>query len=272
MPEIIEVEITKQKLKSAIQGKRILDFWTDWPRGLISQEGGMKKTTKKLKGKKINGLSRKGKAVILNLEGHKILAIHQRMSGHMPVNLPENKHTRFRIFLSDNTDVSLVDPRKFGVVWYGSEKWFNEQPYIKNLGYDAMSIKRSQLFRILSNSRSSLKSLLLNQSKIAGLGNIACDEILWRARLNPLCRADTLNVREAELLYKSIYTILADVLRYGGTSMSNWRHPDGEQGNYQKKFKIYKQKKCVRCKKSIKSEKIAGRSTYFCKICQPSKI
>lgn len=270
MPEIIEAEITKQKLQNALKGKRILDFWTDRPQNLISEKKNFRRTKKAIEGKKIKNLKRCGKAIVINLEGNYILAIHQRMSGSIILGTSEvsNKHFHFIFKLADGTNFILVDPRKFGTVWYGSETWFNSQPYIKNLGYDAMRIKRSQLFRLLSGSRMSLKSLLLNQSKIAGLGNIACDEILFCASLNPYRKVYLLSVREAETLYKSIFIILTDILRYGGTSMRDWRHPDGELGNYQNKFKVYKKDKCSRCHNKITKEKIAGRGTYFCRTCQ----
>lgn len=270
MPEIIEAEITKQKLQSALKGKRILDFWTDRPQNLISEKKNFRRTKKAIQGKKIKNVERCGKAIVINLEGNYILAIHQRMSGSILLGTSKvaSKHSHFIFKLTDGTNFVLVDPRKFGTVWYGSVRWFNNQPFIKNLGYDAMRIKRSQLFRLLGNSRMSLKSLFLNQNKIAGLGNIACDEIFWRARLNPRRKVYLLSVREAETLYKSIFVILTDILRHGGTSMRDWRHPDGELGNYQNKFKVYKKDKCSRCRNKIIKEKIAGRGTYFCKTCQ----
>lgn len=253
-----------------MKGKRILDFWTDWPQNLISEKKNLKHTKKAMRGKKIKNLKRCGKAIVINLEGNKILAIHQRMSGSILLGSSENHsaHARFIFKLSDGTNFTFIDPRKFGTVWYGSRNWFNDQPYIKNLGYDAMRIRRSQLFRLLSDSRLSLKSLLLNQNKIAGLGNIACDEILWRARLNPRRKAYLLSVREAETLYKSIFFILTEILRHGGTSMRDWCHPDGEPGNYQNKFKVYKKSGCLRCKNKITRERIASRSTYYCGNCQ----
>lgn len=273
MPEIIEAEITKQKLTLALKGKRILEFRTDWPRGLYSEKKSYKRTAKAIEGSKIVELDRVGKVVVINLEGGKVLALHQRMSGYVALFSSENdkpKHTHFIFKLDDGTNFALNDPRKFGTVWYGSEKWFFEQPYVKNLGIDVLKLDKKDFIYICEDafSSSSVKSFLLRQDKIAGLGNIACDELLWRAKISPNRKMGSFDKKELSSLYTAIRATLRDVLRHGGTSMSDWFHPDGKKGNYQDNFKVYSLDICSRCNSLIKRIKIAGRGTYYCIECQ----
>lgn len=272
MPEIIEAEITRQKLTLALKGRRILNFWTDWPRGLYSEAGGVKKTQSAIRGLKISYVDRMGKAVVINFEGGMVLALHQRMSGHIrhlpPKENVKNKHAHFRFALDNGASFSLVDPRKFGTVWFGSEVWFDEQSYIQNLGHDVLKINKDDFIEILGDSSASVKSFLLQQDKLAGLGNIACDEILWKAKISPKRKVVSLSRAESGKIYSAMYKVLADVLREGGTSMSDWYHPDGKKGNYQNKFKIYKKDVCSRCKSVVEKTKVAGRGTYFCTVCQ----
>jgi len=273
MPEIIEAEITKQKLKSAIQGKRILDFWTDNSGNLISEKKNLRRTISALKGRRIKDLERFGKMVVINLDDGNMLAIHQRMSGHIVVEKREvqklpSAHAHFSVELEDGINFMLHDPRKFGEVWYGSRKWFEKLPFIKNLGHDAMVLEDKILANLLKNTSSGLKGFLLRQDKIAGLGNVTVDEVLWRARLNPKKKTDTLTLKEIKNLHKAIYVTLASILRHGGISMRDWRHPDGQKGKYQNYFMVYNREKCRRCRNKIIKQKISGRGTYFCKICQ----
>ncbi|MEX0877246.1 MAG: bifunctional DNA-formamidopyrimidine glycosylase/DNA-(apurinic or apyrimidinic site) lyase [Candidatus Spechtbacterales bacterium] len=272
MPEIIEAEITKQKLTLALKGKRILNFWTDWPKGLYSEAGGVKKTKAAIEGSKIKHIERMGKAVVIKLEGGNVLALHQRMSGHIRLmarsDIAKYKHAHFKFELSDGNCMALIDPRKFGTVWFGSEAWFDRQNYIKNLGHDVLRIDKIDFVEILASSSASVKSFLLKQDKLAGLGNIACDEILWKAKINPERKVESLTKTEASKIYSAMHKVLADVLRHGGTSMSDWYHPDGKKGSYQDNFKIYKKTTCSRCGSRVKKIKIAGRGTYFCPVCQ----
>ncbi|MEX2145105.1 MAG: DNA-formamidopyrimidine glycosylase family protein [Candidatus Spechtbacterales bacterium] len=271
MPEIIEAEITRQKLAPALKGRRILKFTTDCPRGFVSEKKIWQRGIPSLKNLEITGMSRKGKVVVLNIKGGKVIGIHQRMSGHIAFNNSHvaSKHSHFIFEMDNKKSFSLVDPRKFGIVWYGSEKWFGQQPYIKKLGKDAMKINEKDFVKVFEGAgRASVKSFLLRQDKIAGLGNIACDETLWHARLNPAAKVCDLTDTQLRGAHKSMKKILVDLLRYGGTSMSDWLHPDGSKGNYQNKFKIYKRQKCRRCSSQVKYIKVAGRGTYFCPKCQ----
>ncbi|MDX1608322.1 MAG: bifunctional DNA-formamidopyrimidine glycosylase/DNA-(apurinic or apyrimidinic site) lyase [Candidatus Spechtbacterales bacterium] len=272
MPEVIEAEITKQKLALAIKGKRILRFRTDWARGLESEEGSVAKTNKALKGLKVKNIDREGKVVVINLEKGKTLSLHQRMSGHIRYadekNAKLGPHAHFIFYLDDGSKFALIDPRKFGTVWFGSNEWLAERPYIKKLGENVLDIGKKDFNEIFNNSKAQVKSFMLRQDKLAGLGNIAVDEILWKARIHPKTKVNQLTAKQKTQIYKAMYSVLADVLRHGGTSMSDWYHPDGKIGKYQERFKIYDREFCPGCRSKIKKIKIAGRGTYFCPRCQ----
>ena len=279
MPEIIEVEITKQKLTPALVGRRILDFKSDWPYGLTSEFGSIAKTAGDIKGRQVQSLDRRGKVILINLSGNRRIVVHQRMSGHLAIVPPGGtiarlggaegvKHARFVFDLSGGKKLILFDPRKFGTVWYGTPTFIGNISYMKKLGLDALAINRDELAALIKHSKEGLKAFLLRQDKIAGLGNIMADEILWGARLFPKRVVNTLSGQEIEILHKALKRTLAASLRRGGTSMRDWHHPDGITGTNQKHFKIYKQKSCPGCGAAIKRQTVVGRGTYACNFCQ----
>ena len=282
MPELPEVEITTRKLKPLIVGKRILNFGE----------------------RKILDVERRGKAILIHLSGDKILGFHQRMSGKLLVVRRgwKDKHTRRVFRLSDGRDLVFHDVRKFGVVWYGSpEKVFSDQ-YFRTLGKDALTVKLQGLKELLKPhplppllpkergkrntyslslrrrgraaqgevKKGKIKSFLLNQKNIAGVGNIMADEILWHARIHPKREVRSLREWEVRSLWKSLKFILNRSIKMGGSTMRDWLRPDSTSGGYFEKRFVYGREgeKCFRCKFIIFRKKIAGRSSYFCAKCQ----
>ncbi len=279
MPELPEVEITKRKLEPLILGKRILN----------------------LGGKKILKIERRGKAVLIHLSGGKILGFHQRMSGKLLFMARDfsDKHVRKRFKLSDGHDLVFHDVRKFGVVWYGDAEKVLSDNYFKTLGPDALAISFQEFKNILAERQNlpptpsfvrrgskknnslppyeggragvgGIKSFLLNQKNLAGIGNIMADEILWYSKINPEKEIKKLSSIEIKKLHQSIKFILNRSIKLGGSTMRDWFHPEGETGGYFKKRFIYgkEDKKCFRCGNKIIRKKIAGRSSYYCAKCQ----
>lgn len=262
MPELPEVETTVRKLKPLIVGKRILSFGR----------------------KKILKIERKGKAILIYLSGGKILGFHQRMSGKLLVVrhlVSDKKHIRFRFSLSGGEDLVMHDVRKFGIVWYGDSKKVLGDPYFKTLGKDALEISLRD-FRKLFKTKyitplipltlrgTKIKSFLLNQKNLAGVGNIVADEVLWRAKIHPEREVRSLSGLEVRNLWKSIKFILNRSIKSGGTTMRDWLHPEGTRGAYFEKRFIYDREgePCRRCRAGIIRKKISGRSSYFCPRCQ----
>lgn len=281
MPELPEVEVTKRKLEPLIKGKRILN----------------------LGGRKILGVRRMGKAILMRLSGNKILGFHQRMTGKLLV-VPRgfgDKHIKRRFKLSSGKDLVFHDVRRFGVVWYGTaEKVFNDN-YFRTLGPDTLSILLKEFRKMLKphpqppllrkergrkNTMSlslrrrgrvargevggAIKPFLLNQKNIAGVGNIMADEILWHAKLHPKREIRGLADDEIKILWSSLRAVLKKSIKLGGSTMRDWFHPDGDRGGYFEERCVYdrKGKKCFRCGFPIKRMKIGGRSSYFCPACQ----
>ncbi|MDP2668656.1 MAG: DNA-formamidopyrimidine glycosylase family protein [bacterium] len=261
MPELPEVETTVNKLKPLIKGKRILEF-----------------------DKKILDLERRGKAILIHLTGNYFLAFHQRMSGKLLI-VDRNHHDKYirrRFQLSDGKDLAFHDVRRFGVVWYGPAKKVLEDNYFKTLGEDALSVGLRGLKDLLKGNnppsppyfkggkREGIKSFLLNQKNIAGIGNICADEILWKAKIHPERQISSLTDKEIKILWRALRSVLLLSIKLGGSSMRDWLHPGGESGGYFEKRTVYGREgeKCGRCENKILRKKIAGRSGYFCPKCQ----
>ncbi|MBI2021027.1 hypothetical protein HYS99_00755 [Candidatus Giovannonibacteria bacterium] len=269
MPELPEVEITKRKLEPLIVGRRVFGLG------------------------KILGIERRGKALMFYLSNNKALAIHQRMSGRILVvgRGEKNKYFRRRFKLSNGKDLVLHDVRKFGVVWYGKKDKILRENYFKTLGPDALAVSLKEFRNLLLPPSSpsqgkdkrittpplvkgrigrGIKSFLLNQKNIAGIGNIMADEILWHAHIHPERKIATLTNSEIKNFWKSIRSVLNRSIKLGGSSMRDWMHPDNSRGGYFEKRSIYAREgeSCKKCAQKILRKKINGRSAYFCENCQ----
>lgn len=250
MPELPEVEITKNKLKPHLLGKRILD----------------------LGNKKILRLERRGKAIILYLSHGYVLAFHQRMSGKLLIGDRnyKDKHIRFRFKISSGKDLIFHDVRKFGIKWYGPEKKIFGKKYFKKLGADPLSVDFKKFYELLGSHKGMIKALLLRQDILSGIGNIIADETLWHAGLHPRKKVENFSKEDFHRLYRSLQYILKRSISLGGSTMRDWMHPDGSVGEYFKKRFVYQRKgeKCSNCATIILRTKVAGRGTFVCEKCQ----
>ena len=271
MPELPEVETTKRKLEPLLIGERILGFWTDWPRGLkISSK---KFTNVDIKGRKISKIERRGKAIIMELSGGRILGMHQRMSGKILV-LPraiQDKHTHFRFKLSNGRDLVMHDIRKFGLVWYGAPRNVLNDKYLMSLGHDPLVISLADFKKSFRRKSGMIKPLLLRQDILAGIGNIIADESLWKAKIHPKTRIEQLRETKIINLYKSIRFVLNKSIKLGGTTMRDWLHPDKTEGRYFAECFVYQRagERCFRCRTLITRIVVGSRGTFFCPKCQP---
>lgn len=299
MPELPEVQTMATDLDRNISGKKIVGIWFDWPKmiHIISSKKNIKhhprsieSFEKELKNLKIKSVKRRAKNVLINLSNNTLLAIHPRMTGHFVIgkwkitkNKPVpisagalkekiNSYIHFLIEFSDGDMLGFSDARKFGKIIYGWEEDVINSKELKDLGPEPLSKDLDlEIFKnILSNSRGNIKSLLLNQKKISGIGNIYADESLFKARINPLRKADTLSDEEIKRLYKAIENILLKAIKLRGTSMSDYRDALGEKGEYMKLIKVYgrKGKECKTCGTEIKRIVIGSRGTHYCPKCQ----
>lgn len=246
MPELPEVETIRRQLATKIIGK-------------------------KLGGKKITGLRRRAKILIIDFSDGSNLLFHLKLTGQLIFNGPVIKSTRHVFKFSDGSHLVFNDVRKFG--WW---KMVKDTKDLENyLGPEALELGLPTFKNLLKRRlNAKIKPLLMDQKFIAGIGNIYSDEILFAARVNPLRRIKTLKEAEIRAVHQNIYKILKEAIKYKGSSVKYYLDACGEKGGYVTRHKVYQRegKKCLRCGAVIKRIKIGGRSAHYCLKCQPFNV
>lgn len=294
MPELPEVETTIKYLREKIKGEKIIGLWSDSPKLF---KGCSQKGFKELVvGEKIKAISRRAKYVIFHLSSKKTIVAHQRMSGHFLVGkwkkekddwVPQgnedlkdryNQYLHVIFELDSGKMLALSTLRKFSTLsLYEKEipRDPGKEPEIEELnklGPEPFSDEFSwEYFKgSLENRRAAIKTILMNQEIVGGIGNIYSDEILWRAKINPKRKVNELSNKELKRVYKNILPVLKKALKLEGTSTSDYRKPSGQKGGYTEERKVYQREgePCPRCGASIERTKISGRSAHFCPQCQ----
>lgn len=273
MPELPEVETVKRTLEKKIKGLTITDVEIDMPK--IIRDTTPEDFKKAVTGIKILRLARRGKYLLIYLSGENVLVIHLRMTGRLvytEASEPVPRHTHLIFHLSDGYQLRFNDVRQFGRVILATNKTLSHIKGFKDLGPEPLEkdFTRDFLRRELKRKRTRIKPLLLDQTFIAGLGNIYVDETLHRARIHPERLACNLSPREIANLYHSICEVLREGIDNRGTSMRDYVDGDGRTGNFQEFLRVYNREgeKCPRCGATIDRIKVGGRSSYYCPICQ----
>jgi len=277
MPELPEVETIRRELEREVVGKRIKGVEVTGLRS-IRRHATKKAFITRLDGTKINAVERKGKFLILKLDTEDLLVLHLGMSGQLLRAAGKDavaKHTHVVITFTQGGQLRFVDPRTFGELFVTTPDELNgEVPEIATLGVDPVEEPMSwQTFgHLLLRHPMKLKAFLMDQSILAGLGNIYSDEILFAAGLRYDRQSDSLSTQEMRRLYRSLVEILHDAIKYGGSSVGDQQYVNlqGKGGEYQEHHKVYDREKqaCRRCRAPIVKAKFQGRSTYFCEQCQ----
>ncbi len=271
MPELPEVETIRRQIEPAIVGRvieSVVVLDERWTRPIDPRE-----VERALAGRRIEGVERRGKYLLLRLDADRTLAMHLRMTGNLLIGEPgaEHRHLRASIELDDGTRLLFTDARRFGqaVILEGDRL---DDYFASRLGVEPLSkaLTAEELCRLASGRRAPLKSFLLNQTGVAGIGNIYADEALHRAALHPLSPAGSMKPEDCERLRDGIVATLEAGLRSGGASVDDYRDARGERGSMQDEFLVHTRegKPCPRCGAEIRRIVIAGRSTYFCPSCQ----
>jgi formamidopyrimidine-DNA glycosylase len=271
LPELPEVETLKNDLHEKIRGKRIVEVTIRSGR-VIRRNPSRESLKRSLLKKKIIGLKRRGKALLLFLDSGEVLVIRLGMTGQITLShVPgwrADKHTHFILTLDDGSRLQFKDVRQFGQVFVTPRKEVEES---LQMGPEPLhdDFRLSHLKQIL-NSPSRIKTLLMDQKKIAGIGNIYSDEILFAARINPLRPARLLSTGEIKKLYHSIRQVLKEGIKRRGTTIRDFRDGFGRQGSYQHDLRVYQRKgqACLVCKTPIERMMLSGRSCHFCPCCQ----
>ena len=264
MPELPEVETIARKLQPDLVGKKILSADLLWARTLAFPTP--RKFKAQIQAQKIQAISRRAKYLILHLTDYSLL-IHLRMSGDLSIRsstIRPEPHDRLIIKLSGGTSLVFNDTRKFGRVWLTG----NPEEVLGRLGPEPLGedFTVQWLHTALHRKHRQLKPLLLDQSFLAGLGNIYTDEALHIARLHPLTLSDTLTEEQAQALHEAIHNVLDEGIRRNGASF-DWVYRGGEFQNY---FRVYdrKDQECPVCGTKIVRILVGQRSTHICPVCQ----
>ena len=270
MPELPEVETVVRNLTTTLTGVQIEGIRCLFP-GVLGQAP--QEFCRTLEGRTFTGFGRHGKYIFFLLSGDTAVALHLRMTGQLllaPVAHPPDKHTHLELTLA-RQERKLVyrDVRKFGrftLLPWGSERFVQE----KRLGPDALSITPVTLGLALGGTSRILKAALLDQSVLAGLGNIYTDEILFRSGLSPRRRAASLSEGELLGLCGNIREVLLAAIAGRGTSISDYLDLEGQSGSFQFALQVYGRtgQACERCGAPIERALLAGRGTWSCPVCQ----
>jgi formamidopyrimidine-DNA glycosylase len=280
MPELPEVETVARDLRPRLVGATIVGARTNWVRTLRSQDPIA--FAEGVAGRQILAVGRRAKLLVVELSGDVALTIHLKMTGQLfvvPAITREDPYVRLVLELADGREVHFRDIRKFGKVGlYARDPLSGE--LVEEVGGaavfasigpepldDAFSLRA---FRArLRRRKGRLKPLLVDQSFVAGVGNIYADEALWRSRLHPLRSASSLRPSDERRLYEAIREVLGEAVERRGSSIDDYTAPDGD-GSMQERLDVYQRtgEPCRRCGRPIKRIVIGARSTHFCSWCQ----
>jgi formamidopyrimidine-DNA glycosylase len=267
MPELPEVETIKNELLPHVLGRKIEGADIYWDK--MIRKPSAKEFSKRVIGQKITGLSRRGKYLFFHLSGGETLVMHMKMTGSLLVNPANDKYSRSVLHLDKGIDVHFRDPRKFGKMWLEKD----EAAVVEKLGPEPLddNFTADTLAELLKNRKAPVKAVILDQSVIAGIGNMYADEALFEAKIHPLKPAGSLSWVEIRRLHDAIIHVLQKALRKKGASIRNYLRPDGEPGTAHDEFVVAHGvgKKCPRCGGPIKRIVVRGRGTYICPKCQP---
>ncbi|MEX2447186.1 MAG: bifunctional DNA-formamidopyrimidine glycosylase/DNA-(apurinic or apyrimidinic site) lyase [Solirubrobacterales bacterium] len=289
MPELPEVEMVCRQLEPELEGRpleRLEVIDARWCRPVPPAE-----LEAAVAGRTIEGLGRRGKYLLLRLDGAQTLIMHLRMTGNLVLVEPdgeaidpsegrrlyegerstEERHLRARFLLDDGREVWFTDPRRFGEALLLADDELDEY-FSSRLGIEPLSDKftTEALGKAAAGRTAPLKSFLLDQSGVAGVGNIYADEALFRARLHPLSPAGSMKREHLEALRDAVVAALEAGIDGGGASIDDYRDGRGEKGRMQDEFLVHTREgePCPRCGATVERIVVSGRSTYFCPGCQ----
>ena len=267
MPELPEVETIRSQLAPRLEGRTfaVVDILDS----RLTRPLDPREVAAELQGERVVAVERRGKYLVVRLEGGGALLVHLRMTGSFA--FEPTSHERAVVELEDGSRLVYKDVRRFGtwLVVPGDEL----EPYIaqKN-GPEPLgpAFTTSWLEGRLAVRRAPLKSVLLDQRVVAGLGNIYADEALWRAQLSPLRPASSLDRDEVRRLHRAIRAALRLGIARQGSTLSNYAAPDGSAGSMQREFRVYgrEHEPCPRCRGPIAKTRVGGRGTWYCPACQ----
>lgn len=289
MPELPEVETVRRGLAPVLEGKRIAS--------VTQRRAGLRypfpdRLAERLTGRKVLRLTRRAKYILIHIEGGEVLIVHLGMSGrftiHPPLKSPkrpglfhyetadagEGKHDHIMWDMADGTRIVYCDHRRFGFMDLVGEGALDENKHLAKLGPEPLGneFSAATLIKNFKTRKTPVKSALLDQSTVAGLGNIYVCEALFRSGIGPEREAASLSAAKLERLTATIRDVLSEAIEAGGSTLRDYAQADGELGYFQHRFQVYDREgeTCSKPKCGARVKRIAqsGRSTFFCPKCQ----
>ncbi len=299
MPELPEVQTTVDGIDKTLRGLTIRDVWTDYNSPFHSQKSNIKNPTyfklfkKAVVGKKILGGTRRGKNVLIPLSGGETILVHMKMTGHLlygkfsqsnsawravetgPLQDPFNKFIHLVFSLSDGKSLALSDMRKFAKDCLVEKDKLIHHPDLAHLGPEPLDKKFTAEVlhtQLLKRPNAKIKQALMDQTLVAGIGNIYSDEILWVVGIHPESKVSKIPQKKFQEIFSASRVLLSKGIDFGGDSMSDYRNLFGERGRFQAEHRAYRLtgKKCLKkgCGGVIQRLKVGGRSAHFCSLHQ----
>ena len=278
MPELPEVETIRRDLDKEVVGRRIKTVEVFGERSVRRHKDPTTFVTR-LEGQRIGGARRAGKFLLMALDDDEMLVVHLGMSGQLlrakgPKD-PLAPHTHVVITFTQGGQLRFLDPRTFGEMFVTSKATSSSDvPELHQLGFDPLEDVMSwgRFGQLLTERVQPLKTLLMDQKFVAGIGNIYSDEILFAAGLRYDRKSDSLSSQEVRRLYRSMVETLTDAVKHRGSSLADEQYRDlhGKIGDYQSQHQVYDREgqACRRCRSVVERVKLSGRSAYFCPQCQ----
>lgn len=270
MPELPEVETVVRDLRPLLIGRSFAKI-------MVGRKALRRKWSRswerQLLGRRVSAISRRGKWILIDL-GEPWLLVHLGMTGQFTVtaaDIPREAHTHIVFTLDDAAELRFRDVRRFGsVTFYPSRAQLDAVFASNGLGPEPFELDATTWFESLHSTRRNLKAFLLDQTTVAGVGNIYADESLFEANLHPATIGSRLKPSQAELLREAIVKVLTRAIERRGSSIRDYIGGSGLKGQFQDEFRVYGRtgEPCARCRTPIKRITLAGRSTHFCPKCQ----
>jgi formamidopyrimidine-DNA glycosylase len=277
VPELPEVETIRRQLEPRVAGRTIVEAEVFDP--LWCAPRAPEEVEADLRGERISSLERRGKYLLMELEDERFLVMHLRMTGNLlwvseRDDLPGRPYLRVRLVLDDGNRLILVDLRRFGTGVLIEGRAALGAYLAERVGPEPLEpgFTAEVLASTARGRKAPVKAFLLDQRRVAGVGNIYADEALFRARIHPLRPAGKLRREEVERLHAGIIEALEAGIARQGASIDRYRDADGARGSMQDEFLVYAREgePCVRCGRPIAKMVTAGRGTYVCRRCQPA--
>ena len=277
MPELPEVETYVRALEPLLLGKTVLKAEVRWPRTIAAPDAA--RFTDLVRGRRFSSFNRRGKYMLFGLDSGETLVVHLRMTGELrllPPTQPDagtapppiDKHTHVLFDLDTSEQLRYRDTRKFGRIWLVDDS----ATVVGNLGPEPLDedFLPQTLSQLLAGRKASIKSLLLNQTVLAGVGNIYADEALFRAGIDPRRAGGSLALEETKRLHLALRDVLLAGIEAQGSTVQNYAPPTGAKGGFQEQFQVFRRsgEPCFTCGTPVSRTVLSQRSTHFCPACQ----